>query len=410
MLSNPRPSSMVTAIVDVWPHAPAQVERAAYSALAYADKVILAIPEALCHFTEAELRSLPGTARLLPFWGSFVSFRNELLGEVETPFVLFLGGDEELVTADASLLLQSLDAEHPEALRLNLVHRISGEVLAQPIRMLPLHRGIRYSGRIWPQVGGSLIEFGIGAKSLHVRITRPQDRPTTTEATHRLRRELLSATEAHVVSPVALAVLAWGENKTPEALKHLDSVSPGDHVAEALSTGLRSLILQETHHYRASQEVAKTALAGDPDRGDLWYLRGTSAWFDQAWAEAEKALTAAMRYLEPPLPYLEPGYASFNARLWRSRARVYLGAPVEAVRDLLGLLAQYPYFRPAWQEILTHLQGTAPNDTYEILAAVIPPSHIRQYFSRLTQMTAEETRLSQWMTGSIKNLEEKKDI
>lgn len=397
-----RKSQYVTAVVDAWPYTPNEIERAVYSAMNLADRVMIAVPDELSPYQEETLPGIPGEVQRIPFWGNFVTLRNQVVERIDTSWVFFLGGNEEFLAADTSHVLQALNPQNPEIFKMVVATGEQGQILAEPVRILPVNPHIRYTGRIWPQITGSLMEFGYPLKSLDAHIFRLENRASTIQVTRRLRADM---TEQEKLQPrnwrikLRLAMLSWAEHRFAEAMKRLAALPKilPDEVTEQLREGLTAICWLEQGQYEKALDVVRTHLRRSPERADLWVIGGQALIGLNRHAEAVTYLGSAMRYEETSLPYLDPGYATYTARLLCAQAEMAAGRVSKGLASLLALLEEYPSYRAAWQEVLSHLTEIPSKEVFATMETVIAPPKIRHFFSLLTHPTEDERRIQQWL-------------
>ncbi len=97
------------------------------------------------------------------------------------------------------------------------------------------------------------------------------------------------------------------------------------------------------------------------------------------------------------MTYLDPGYASYQARLHYGQALFMAGDKRRALASLLALIQEVPGYRPAWQQVLASLRGVPPEEIFGTMATVVAPSKIRHFFGLLAEPTADESPMKQWL-------------
>ncbi len=394
-----RKNQWVTAIVDSWPYSVQEIERAVYSAGRVAHRVMVVLPDIISPYDVGDFPGMPAEIHRVPFWGNFATLRNRVMRGISTPWALLLLGNEEFLSADAERFLSALEPGAVKSFRLIVATGARGQILAEPIRVVPVSRQIQYAGRIWPQVGGSLIEFGYPIESLNAHVYRLQDLSSTAKATARLRSVLGKlASPRNWQAQLALAVLLWAEHRYADSRSRLDSLPRTMPDAEQhMVDGLSALLWLDRGQPKKALARVQEGLARHSDRADLWVIAG-DAWAAQGrFAEAADAYRRALNGEELLLPYMEPGYATYTAQLKLARAEIATMRVSQGVARLLAILEDYPGYRPAWQEVLSHLRSMPPDQVFADMITVVAPSKIRQFFSCLTYPTADELRMQEWL-------------
>ncbi|PSR23334.1 MAG: hypothetical protein C7B45_03190 [Sulfobacillus acidophilus] len=392
----------VTAIVDAWPYGIEDIERAVYAAINVADRVVVVVPDILSRLDKDDLADAPTDVVRAPFWGNFVTLRNQMMDSVRTDWILLLFGNEEFRAADAARVRAVL-SQRSGAFRLIVATGDRGQTLAEPVRLLPNSRNIHFTGSIWPQLAGSLIEFSYAIKTVDAHIDRREDRSSTAQATKRLRDELtqLARDEENWRARLALAVLLRAEHQLQKAKSWLDQmpqVLPRD--GKQLANGLRVLLWLDQGQGEKAWRLVQEVLAEEPDRADMWYLGGEALMLLRRYVDAATAFSRAAAKDETALPYLDPGFASYAATLRWAQAEIACGNRSVGVARLLNLLDEYPGYRAAWQAVLAYLGSMSPEDVFATMTTVVVPSKIRQFFSRLQYPTPDERRIQQWLQSS----------
>jgi tetratricopeptide (TPR) repeat protein len=260
---------------------------------------------------------------------------------------------------------------------------------------------VRFVGRIWPEVLGSLIEFGYGLDVLDVRLLRDEDRGSSGWATARLKATLNRLTEAnprHWQAQLAQAVLAWAEHRHQESRRRLEII-PKNLTGETrlIAQGLASLLWQEEGHHARAWAGIQRLVQQYPQRADFWALAGESLWQLKRPQEAQTALVRCLEIGEIPVPHLPPGYASYTARLKLARAEIAAHQEAPGLAHLLNLIEEYPGYRAAWQEVLSHLREVPVEEVFSAMSTVIAPSKIRHFCLQLANPTEDERRLAEWL-------------
>lgn len=391
----------ITAVVDSWPYSLHEIERTVYSAANIAEQITLVLPDLVSPYTEEHFVGLPANVVRIPFYGNFTTVRNLAMEHVRTPWLLLLFGNEVFVAADKDMLLGALNERSRPGFRVTVLTSDDRRVLAHPVRLLPSFDQVRFVGRIWPEVSGSLIEFGTPLRDLAVRVYREQDRSTTATATATLKAQL---TRAVATNPrdgrpqVALAMVSWAEHRYSDAHRRLAAL-PRDVAGEPrlIAESLAAWLWVEQGNYDKGRAAAAELVRLHPDRADGWAILGEASLAAKSYSEAEHAFHRAVSVGEVPVPHLAPGYASYAARLKAARAEIADRRILPGLAHLLAIMEEYPGYRPAWQEVLSHLRGMPPEDVYAAMATVVAPFKIRQFFSRLDRPTEDEWRMVEWL-------------
>ncbi len=389
----------ITAVVDAWPYEIEDIERAVYAATNVARHVLVVVPDILSPYDQDDFPEIPGQVVRAPFWGNFATLRNQIMDTVRTDWLLLLFGNEEFRAVDADRVRAVL-SQKSAAFRLIVATGDRGEILAKPVRLLPKGQNVHFAGSVWPQLAGSLIEFGYAIKTVQAYIYRREDRSSTVQATHRLRTELtkLAGDASNWRVCLAMAVLSRAEHQLPTAKSWLEKM-PRDLPLEGqrFIDGLQVLLWLDQGQADKAWRIAQERLAQDSRRADLWYLSGEALMMLRRYGEAIAAFSRAASLPESALPYLDPGYATFGAALRWAQAEIAHGDRSVGVARLLALLDEYPGYRAAWLAVLAYLRGMSPGDVFSVMATVVAPSKIRQFFSRLQYPTEDEHRIQQWL-------------
>ncbi len=391
----------VTVLIDAWPYTHDEIEHAVYSALNVADHVKIVVPDLLLPYSSADFPGLPVEVWRLPFWGTFTTVRNLALARVTTPWVMLMHGNEEFQASDASRVLDALALGYPSIFRLIVATGSEGQILAEPVRVLPMLPHIRFSGRIWPQIAGSLIEYGYAAQSLAGHLYRLENRASTVGATRRLRsdlihREALSPREWQV--NVALAVLSWAEHRYSEVRQRLTKVPHGASLEGArIAFGVGAIALLEQGRPEEAWYDIRRMMARHPEWAELWVIAGQAAMARSLWDDAMRYFAKATRLPEEPLPHMEPGYATVQARLRYAEAELQAGRTRAGLAQFLALIEDYPSYRAAWQAVLSLLRGMDASEIFSTMATVVAPSKIRHFFGLLEMPTEDERALKEWL-------------
>lgn len=391
----------LTAIIDAWPYTTHEIERAVFSARSLTSDVVIVVPDLLAPYDVDDFPGVPARVLRVPFWGNFTTLRNTVLAEIKTPWEFFLFGNEEFLAADSKTVLSQLDPEHPQVFRMVVATGQAGRVLAEPVRIVPSGQAIQFVGRIWPQVVGSLMEFGYDIQSLDARIYRLEDRRSSSVATRRLREALL---DVERVEPrnwrtqLSLAVLSWGEHRYAEVTQRLKAIPHGaPEEAQRLVAGLSALCYLEQGQYEKTLQAAQKALRRHSDRAELWWLGGNALMELGRFDEAATYFHWASRQGEHLIPYLDPGFGTYGARLKKAQCDLKGSKKRQGLADLLTLLAEYPSYRSAWQEVLSHLGTMSPEEVFSTMTTVVPPSKVRRFFTLVSHPTEEEARIRDWL-------------
>lgn len=395
------PRRSVTVLIDAWPYTHDEIEHAVYSALNVADDVKIVVPDLLLPYSSADFSGLPVEVLRLPFWGTFTTVSNLALAQVATPWAILMHGNEEFQASDASRVLDALAWGYPGIFRLVVATGSAGQILAEPVRILPILPLIRFSGRIWPQIAGSLIEYGYPVQSLAGHLYRLENRASTVNATRRLRSEL---TRREELSPrawrvnVALAVLSWAEHRYDEVRQRLTRVPHGASLdGLRIASGVGAIALLEQGRPEEAWHDIQRALARHPKWAELWAIAGQAAMARSRWEDAMRYFAEATHLSEEELPHMEPGYATVQARLRYAEAELHSGLTRPGLARLLALIEDYPSYRAAWQAVLGLLRGTDASEIFSTITTVIAPSKIRHFFSLLEKPTDDERTMKEWL-------------
>lgn len=393
----------VTAVVDSWPYSLSEIERAVYSVRNVADRVMVIVPDVVSSYTPEDFVNIGAEVVRLPFFGNFTTVRNWVMEQIQTPWVLLLFGNEVFAESDAGEFLDTVARVDRAGYHLTVVTSDHRDVLAHPVRLLPSSREVRFVGRIWPEVSGSLIEFGFRLELLDVHLIRDEDRRCTQPVTALLKASLSNLTEAnprHWRAQLAQAVLAWAEHRYGEAKRKINLLPKNlSGEPQLIARGLSALLLQDEGQHHRAWEMLGRLVEQYPFRADFWALAGESLLQLDRPEEASAALYRCLELGEVPVPHLPPGYASYSARLKVARAEIAARKTAQGLAHLLAIIEEYPGYRPAWQEVLSHLRTMLPDQVFAAMGTVIAPSKIRHFFTQITYPTEDEMRMVQWLSS-----------
>ena len=99
-------SSGLTVVIETWPYDRDLIERAALSVASIADRTLLLGLEGPMEPLMALPPGLGGWAAI-PWQGDFAVWRNRLLSTVDTTWILWMYGNEQLVRMDIGLLREA---------------------------------------------------------------------------------------------------------------------------------------------------------------------------------------------------------------------------------------------------------------------------------------------------------------
>jgi tetratricopeptide (TPR) repeat protein len=346
---------------------------------------------------------LPVEVVRVPFYGNFTTVRNLVLEQIKTRWALLVFGNEVLSGNHTQTLLDAVERDALTAYSV-CVSFFDHEILARPVRLLPNRSEVRFVGRIWPTVSGSLVELGLKMEQLDVYVFREEDRSSTLRATNLVKEavaQLARENPRHWRAILAQAVIAWAEHRYADARRRLEALPKnlsGEPrlIAEGLSLELRLEQGQLDEAWRHSQQLVQQY----PFRVDFWALAGEVFLKLARPTLAVQAFRRALQLKEVAVPHLPPGYATYAARLKIARAEIEVGQTASGLLHLLALIDEFPGYRAAWQEVLSHLSGMSPADIFAALRQVVSPSKIRHFFTTVPHPTEDESRVLEWIRAT----------
>ena len=397
------PASDITVVIETWPYDPEQIERAALSVGDVANRVILLGTDG------ADMRLTPFDQGLLewatiPWQGDFSAWRNRLLATLDTSWVLWLYGHEELVRLDVRALLENTSDMKRMAFRLLIGDREEDahKPHLDPVRLFPRSHVVRFHGRLFPNISPSLTEFGYAIEDLPIRIHRPygngvrsQRRQWTTFVTRHWEDLIDQAPE----NRVKLAMAYFGANQWDRAqhwVREANQVALSDPWVLQVEF-LEASIAAQRQDFDGALAHLETSLRNHPYSTDLLFLDATVlaelGRYDEAYLRFVEALSRGDDYAL----YSEPGVGSYLYRRWLARMETSRQRYKEAVKEYLSLLEQYPYYRAAWVELLDLLHGGEPAEIVELLTLVLSKRQILDYLDKQTFLTPIEAEVKNWL-------------
>lgn len=397
------PSHDITAIIETWPYEPEQIERAALSVADVATRVILLGTDG------ADVRLTPFDQGLLewatiPWQGDYAAWRNRLLATLDTAWVLWLYGHEELVRLDVRGLVDGIENVKNVAFRLPIGDQIEGTHTPHQdsVRLFPRAHVVRFMGRLFPNISPALIEFGYPIEDLPVRIHRPygngiqgQRRQWPAFVAKYWEARIDRAPENRVkLAMVYFAARQWehAEYWIREA-RLVELSDPWMLQVEFLEASIAA----EQQHYEEAAVHLETSIRNHPYSTDLLFLDATVlanlGRNDEAYLGFIEALARGDEYAL----YSEPGVGSYLCRRWLARVEISRQRYKEAVKEYLSLLEQYPYYRAAWVELLDLLGGAEPEEIVELLTMALSKRQILEYLDRQTLLSSVEVEVKNWL-------------
>lgn len=390
-------------VIETWPYEPEHIERAALSVADVATRIILLGTDG------ADVRLAPFDQGLLewatiPWQGDFAAWRNRLLATLDTAWVLWLYGHEELVRLDVRVLLDSIENMKRAAFRLQIGDQAEGihKPHLDAVRLFPRAHVVRFMGRLFPNISPALIEFGYPIEDLAVRIHRPygngiqgQRRQWPTFVAKHWEARIDRGPE----NRVKLAMVYFAESQWERAehwIREARLVALSDPWMLQVEF-LEASIAAQQEHYEAAAAHLEVSLRNHPYSTDLLFLNATVlanlGRHDEAYLGFIEALARGEEYAA----YSEPGVGSYLCRRWLARVEAARQRYKEAVREYLSLLEQYPYYRAAWVELLDLLRGAEPEEIVELLTFVLSKRQILEYLDRQTQLSPVEVEVKNWL-------------
>ncbi len=397
------PSTDLTVVVETWPYEPEQIERAALSVADVASRVILLGTDG------ADVRLAPFDDGLLewaavPWQGDFSAWRNRLLATLDTSWVLWLYGHEELVRLDMRALAESIADLKRSAFRLRIgdYEEHDHKPHWDPVRLFPRSHVIRFHGRIHPNISPALTEFGYAIEDLPIRIHRPYGngvRDQRRQWTPFIAKYWESRLERAPENRVKLAMVYFGAKQWDRAQYWLRESSlaelpdPWVLQREFIEAGLAA---QQEDFARARRHL-ESSLRNHPYSTDLLFLDATvlagMGRYDEAYLRFVETLARGEDYAL----YSEPGVGSYLCWRWLARMEAARHRYKEAVKEYLSLLEQYPYYRSAWVELLDLLHGGEPEEIVELLSLVLSKRQILDYLDKQAVLTPVEAEVKNWL-------------
>ncbi len=336
---------------------------------------------------------LPGQIRLGPEWqGSFAQQYDRAFRDRSGEAVLLLEGSETVRRMDLPQLQELAERGHEEAFTLPVMsHR--QELVRPEIRMVKHPPIMGFRGAFKANPGPELLAFCEPVGQGTVEISRASGGLEPSGA--------LQLALAPGLAPLVVRARAAKESR---------------QYGQALELARRALARKSGCSAEERDQallVQAQALAGQGRVKEAWaasvrlVARAPSA---DAVYTAAQALAALGRFEEAASYFVqlgsgaygrrefqEPGADSFRALLAASRALQEAGRDKDGFEILSRLLAAYPYFREAWQQMMALFPEALPEDLYAVVTHIVPPSAVRAFFGRIAQPTESERIFQKWL-------------
>lgn len=371
----------LTVVVEAWTGDEASGERAIFSALAVAPRVVVAqFAELGVPYAHDERIHLVSP----PFWGHLASWRNRVLDQITTPWVLWLWPNEEVVRLDRDRLATAIEKGEQDAFR---VKTPMGR--GESVRLFRVKPHLRFGGRLWPQIVPSLAEFSETIGQLDVRIEGEDSFPVAQAIASKL------AEMPQHSGIVARAWAAWARGDLNRARTLTEGPLPRVPQLAALVAGLRAFLALEAGRLPEAFKVAWDGVRKAPKERGLWHFAGELALERKEYALARQAFARALGP-DPGFPGLVPGVGSYRTRLGQAQAEALAGSRVGGIAKLVRLLEEYPRYRSGWQALLNLLPDGPAEERAAALGVLLPPDVVRRHFLAIEKPNPEELSIQRW--------------
>lgn len=398
-------ASDLTVVIETWPYERDLIERAVLSVASIADRILLLGLEG----PTVPLTALPSglvSWAAIPWQGDFAAWRNRLLSTVDTTWILWMYGNEQLVRMDIGLLREATMKYRRCGYRLNIdwldQWKQGGN---DTLRLIPRAQVVRFSGPLVPAVAASLAEFGYGVEDLPVNLACAEGigvRGRTKDWVQLVSKTLLGQLAQKPENRIKLAMLHYGLKQWDVALDWLNRALmaknedlPEIWQMEALY--LTASIAMAQGSLETARKTLEKAIRAYPYATDFPFLLGRVMVETQAYDDAYALMQMALEQGENHVMFGESGSGSYVCRIWIADIEVKRQRYKQAIKDYMGLLEQYPYYRSAWRAFLELVDDQSPHDIVDLLGLVLSKTQMRNYLSRNSFLSPVETKLRDWL-------------
>lgn len=398
-------ASDLTVVIETWPYDRDLIERAVLSAASSADRILLLGIEG----PTVPLKSLPPglvSWAVIPWQGDFAAWRNRLLSTVDTTWILWMYGNEQLVRMDIGLLREATMKYRRCGYRL----KIDGlepwkQAGNDTIRLIPRSQVVRFAGHLVPNVAASLAEFGYGLEDLAVSLACGEGigvRGRPKEWVQLVSNTLLGKIAQQPENRIKLAMLHYGLQQWDVALDWLNKMpmTKDDDLPEIWqmeSIYLTASIAMVQGSSETARKTLEKAVRVYPYSTDFLFLLGQVMVQIQDYDNAYAVMQRALEQGEDHVVYGEPGSGSYVCRMEIGGIELKRKHYKEAVKGYMSLLEQYPYYRSAWRALLELVDDHSPRDIVDLLGLVLSKTQMRNYLTRQSFLSPIETKLRDWL-------------
>ncbi len=401
-------ASGLTVVIETWPYDRDLIERAALSVASIADRTLLLGLEGPMEPLMALPPGLGGWAAI-PWQGDFAVWRNRLLSTVDTTWILWMYGNEQLVRMDIGLLREATMRYRRCGYRLNIDGLDQWKQAGNDtIRLIPRAPMVRFSGHLVPNVAASLTEFGYGVEDLPVSLARGEGigvRGRPKEWVQLVSKTLVGQLAQQPENRIKLAMLHYGLQQWDVALDWLNKrpMSNDEDLAEIWqmeSLYLTASIAMAQGTLEIARKTLEKAVRTYPYSTDFLFLIGRAMLLTQDYDDAYAVMQMALEQGEDHVLYGEPGTGSYVCRIWIADIEVKRKRYKQAVKEYMSLLAQYPYFRSAWRAFLALVDDQSPRNIVDLLGMALSKTQMRDYLTRQPFLSPAETKIRDWLDAN----------
>ncbi|MCY0878306.1 MAG: glycosyltransferase [Firmicutes bacterium] len=336
----------------------------------------------------------------------FSQARNVGLDLVNTPWVLVVDADEELLADDVPALTQAITHPFADAYNLRIVSVMDrAEHISESyvLRLFRSHPQVRFEGKVHEQVFPALRRLNMNVAALNVRLLHKgylgavvEQRNKSARNRELLERQLREKPDdAYTLWQLAHTLLSIGEleealSKIRQALKR----TPVTHPLWVLEQITYARILESHGEHKRALRVLQEGQLSYPAYTDFYFLEGLISLGSQNWERAERAFRKCLELGEAQgFLMTETGVGSFKALFRLAQALSQQGKGKEALAYLLVTIQRYPSFRDAWQAIFNLMAGSTFDALLDTILLTVPLATVVDTVSQWQNLNVDESRL-----------------